>query len=279
MVGILNRQRIGTVGLLFGLYLAPAVTIGAECARARNPGDVFKDCSVCPEMVVIPSGRFRMGGQAEGGLSWESPAHEVRIDYRFAVGRFEVTFAEWDACVSDGGCKGYLPDDRGWDRGNLPVIDVSWLDAKNYVNWLSRKTDQKYRLLSEAEWEYAARAGAITRYSWGKAIGTGNANCSGCGGKWDDTKPDQVGHFRPNEFGLYDMHGNVWEWVEDCWHDNYEGAPVNGSPWVSGGACRQRVMRGGAWVSGPRNHSAAARSWDGDDFRLMVNGFRVARSQ
>ena len=237
----------------------------------RRPGDSFKDCADCPEMVVVPSGAFRMGDLQGGGDSDEKPVHDVRIGYSFAVGKFEVTFAEWDACVSAGGCGGYRPADQGWGRGRRPVMTVSWDDAQAYVSWLSAKTGQSYRLLSEAEWEYVARAGTGTKYSWGNQFDSAKAN-----NNRSTTRP--VGSYEPNGFGLYDVHGNVWEWVEDCWHDSYQGAPTNGSAWTSGGDCSRRVLRGGAWYFNPWNLRAANRNWDGTGDRYGNLGFRLART-
>ncbi len=201
---------------------------------ARRPGDSFQDCADCPELVVIPSGSFRMGDLQGGGKADEKPVHDVRIGYSFAVGKFEVTFAEWDACVSAGGC-GYRPNDRGWGRGRHPVMHVSWDDAQTYISWLSAKSGQSYRLLSESEWEYVARAGTGTNYSWGNQFDGAKASMNG-----QSTKP--VGSYEPNGFGLYDMHGNVWEWVADCKHYSYQGAPTDGSAWTSGGKCSSRVL-------------------------------------
>ena len=135
-----------------------------------------------------------------------------------------------------------------WGRGNRPAIDVSWHEAQAYVAWLSEKTGKRCRLLSESEWEYAARAGAATRYSWGDGIGRNRANCSGCGSRWDDRQTAPVGSFAANGFGLHDMHGNVWEWVADCWNGSYAGAPSDGSARESGN-CSRRVLRGGAWYN------------------------------
>ena len=143
------------------------------------------------------------------------------------------------------GAKGIVPD-RGWGRGNRPVINVSWKDAQSYVRWLSQRTGHRYSLPSESEWEYVARAGTDTRYSWGDEIGRNRANCDGCGSRWDDEQTAPVGSFSPNAWGVHDMHGNVWEWVEDCWNDSYVGAPSDGSAWESG-ECGYRVLRGGSW--------------------------------
>ena len=195
-----------------------------------RPGQTFKDCDVCPEMVVVPAGAFRMGDLNGGGTDDEKPVHAVTMPQPFAMGVYEVTFAEWDACVSGGGCNGYRPHDLGWGRGKRPVIHMNWKDAKAYVAWLSRETGERYRLLSESEWEYAARAGTTTKYHWGNSFDNSRANISRpsmitgtFGASGDKTVP--VGGYAPNEFGLHDVHGNVSEWVEDCWHGSYEGAP------------------------------------------------------
>ena len=241
-------------------------------------GGKFMVCAECPEMVVVPSGSFMMGSHSGEGFDDERPRHRVRIDYRFAVGVYEVTFAEWDACANAGGCGGYVPDDSGWGRGNRPVINVSWDDAQSYVRWLSRRTDKTYRLLSEAEWEYVARAGTTTRYHWGDEIGHNRANCDGCGSRWDDEKTAPAGSFWANAWGLHDVHGNVWEWVEDCWNNSYTGAPADGSAW-EGGDCAKRVLRGGSWYYVDPGILRAAyrfRSYTGG--RLHNVGFRIART-
>lgn len=249
----------------------------------RRPGDSFKDCADCPEMVVVPSGSFTMGDLQGGGFYYdEIPAHDVRIDYGFAIGKFEVTFAQWDACVAGDGCDGYRPKDLGLGRGRHPVIYISWDDAKAYVNWLSRKTGKDYRLLSEAEWECMARAGTKTEFHTGDQITPDQANYVKDGstvGGIVRNKMVAVGSFHPNPFGLYDVHGNVWEWVEDCWHNNYQDAPANGSPWAKGGDCSRRVMRGGSWdASWAANLRAANRfKWE-TGARNYDFGFRVART-
>ena len=243
-----------------------------------SPGERFRDCPECPEMVVIPAGRFRMG--CVSGLncqSYEKPVHEVRIAAPFAMGRYEVTFAEWDACVSDGGCGGHRPGDQGWGRGNRPAINVSWEDARRYVAWLSRETGEVYRLPSEAEWEYAARAGTATQFSWGNEVGRNRANCGDefCGDQWRRTAP--VGTFAPNGFELFDMHGNVEEWLEDCFNLSYAGAPTDGSAWLRG-KCDYRVVRGGSWgIYGTLRLRAAYRGGVLSG-RYNYNGFRVART-
>jgi formylglycine-generating enzyme required for sulfatase activity len=199
----------------------------------------------------------------------------VTIAKPFAVSKTEVTFAEWDACAAAGAC--VQASDSTWGRGNMPVINVNWDDVKNYIAWLKRMTGKEYRLLSEAEWEYAARAGTTTAYSWGDEIGKGNADCDGCGGQWDK-KLAPVGSFKPNAFGLYDMHGNVFEWVEDPWHNSYEDAPVDGSPWLQGGDASSRVVRGGPWNGGPQILRSANRVRNTSDNRGGNLGFRVART-
>ena len=215
--------------------------------------------------------------EEEGRDDDEGPLHEVRIDYPLAVGAYAVTFDEWDACVSDGGCGGYRPRDEGWGRGTRPVINVSWDDAQLYVKWLSWKTGKGYRLLSESEWEYVARAGTRTRYWWGDEIGRNRANCDRCGSRWNNKQTAPVGSFSANAFGLYDVHGNVWEWVEDCGNDSYDGAPEDGSAWVSED-CIQRVLRGGSWFNRPRNLRSAFRFGNATGDRYGYAGFRVART-
>ena len=231
-----------------------------------------------PAMVVIPAGRFRMGCLSDDGdcRSSEKPVREVVIA-SFALSKHEVTFAQWDACVSGGGCGGYRPSDRGWGRADRPVMNVSWEDAQSYVSWLSRDTGEAYRLPTEAEWEYAARAGTTTKYSWGNEIGENRANCEGCASRWDASETAPVGSFPPNAWGLHDMHGNVYEWVQDCWNGSYAGAPVDGSAWLSG-TCSGRVVRGGSWDYDPRNLRAASRNRLTTGFRIVSSGFRVART-
>ena len=258
--------------------------------QAMKPGRVFRDCEDCPEMVVVPAGSFTMGSPAseEGrGGDNESPQHRVRISQAFAVGKYEVTFAEWEACVDGGGCNGHFPDDKGWGRGRRPAIHVSWDDAQAYVSWLSRKTGKQYRLLSESEWEYAARAGTTGPFHFGETISTAQANYNGNytygpgrkGVFRQKTVP--VGSFPGNAFGLHDMHGNVWEWVEDCWHDSYDsywGAPSDGSAWTTGGDCSRRVLRGGSWILRPGGLRSAYRIRNSSGTRYYSLGFRVSRT-
>ncbi|MBM3524418.1 MAG: formylglycine-generating enzyme family protein, partial [Alphaproteobacteria bacterium] len=240
-------------------------------------GCVFRDRAadgsaglVLPEMVVVPAGQFMMGSESSGSKE-ERQAHPVTFARPFAVGRYAVTFDEWDAFVAAGGSK-HRPGDRGWGRGRRPVINVSWDDAKSYVAWLSQVTGKQYRLLSEAEWEYAARGGSDE-----EVHGKGNANCNGCGSKWDNKQTAPVGSFKPNAYGLFEMLGNVWEWTEDAWHDSYKGAPNDGRAWVEEKAL-SRVRRGGSWGYNPGNVRSAIRSRLDPEFRNSVVGFRVART-
>ena len=215
----------------------------------------FRDCPECPEMVVVSGGRYMMGSpEDEAGRGGdEGPRYRVTIPRPFAVGKYEVTFAEWDACVTAGGCGGYRPRDEGWGRGRRPVINVNWGDATSYVEWLSQKTGKGYRLLTESEWEYVARAGTAGPFHFGSTISTDQGNYDGnytygSGRKGVlRGKTVGVGSFPANGFGLHDVHGNVWEWVEDCWHGDYSGAPADGSTWTTGENCGERVLRGGSW--------------------------------
>ena len=241
---------------------------------------------IFPKMVVVPAGTFNMGANVSEEFSTddERPVHQVTISEPFAVGKYEVTFSEWDACVAAGGCGGYRPNDRGWGRGNRPVINVSWEDANAFVRWLSSETGKQYRLLSESEWEYVARAGTTGPFHFGSTISTDQANYNGdytYGNGREGVyrkKTVPVGSFPSNKFGLHDVHGNVWEWVEDCWHSDYRGAPTDGSAWTSGGDCDRRVLRGGSWNSVPGYLRAAVRFRNGTGDRDNNDGFRVART-
>jgi formylglycine-generating enzyme required for sulfatase activity len=228
-------------------------------------------------MIVVPAGKFIMGSPENefGRIASEGPQHEVTIAKPFAVSKFEATFEEWDACAAAAGCPRIA--DR-WGREQMPVIDVTWDEATAYVGWLSHLTGKEYRLLTEAEWEYVARAGTQTRYSWGDDPGKGNANCNGCGSQWDREQTAPVGSFKPNAFGLYDMHGNVWEWVEDSWHDNYDGAPLDGSAWLQGADPSLRAVRGGSWGIVPRDLRAASRYRVPACSPGYILGFRVKRT-
>ena len=200
--------------------------------------------------------------------------------------KYPVTFEDYDRYAENWGLLKTLlirklnpghSYDQGWGRGRRPVINVNWHEAKAYAAWLSKQTGKRYRLPSESEWEYAARAGTETVYSWGNEIGVNRANSFKSGSKWSGKQTSPVGSFAPNGFGLYDMHGNVWEWVEDCWHDNYEGAPSDGSVWTSGGDSSRAVVRGGSWNSYPRDLRSAYRGGAAPSYRADNNGFRLVQ--
>ena len=252
-----------------------------------KPGQSFKECAQdCPEMVVVPSGDFTMGASSQELLGADAvllaralysnaePVHRVAILRPIAISKFLITFADWDACVSVGGCP--WTSDNAMGRLRKPVVNVSWTEARQYANWLSNMTGHNYRLLSEAEWEYVARAGTQTFFYWGNEIGKGNANCVGCGSKWDGRETSPVGSFKPNKFGLYDMLGNVVQWTEDCYQDNYLGAPADGSPQLAGD-CNFRVLRGGSWSHPPDTLRSSFRDKNFVDKRSDRVGFRVAR--
>jgi formylglycine-generating enzyme required for sulfatase activity len=266
------------------LFLLPLIALGSlsiyhnEASRlARPAGHSFVECAKdCPEMVVVPTGTFIMGSPISepGRRENEGPQQKItiRIGGRFAVSKFQVTFSEWDACAADGACP--VVADDGFGRGNRPVINVSWDDARQYAAWLSRKTTRRYRLLTEAEFEYAARAGTSTAYPWGATIGEGNANCEGCGNHLARAETMPVGSFKPNGFGLFDMQGNVFQWVEDCYVDTLEGMPPDGAARLSGD-CSHRVARGGSWASTPDFLRSASRVGIPTAYHFTNVGFRV----
>ena len=245
----------------------------AEEAAAREAAILEAVLANLPDMVVIPAGTYRMGCVSGRQCNtYERPVHEVRVP-SFALSRHEVTFARWDVCVEYGPCG--WSGDEGWGRGDRPVIYVSWHEAQDYASWLSSVTGESYRLPSEAEWEYAARAGTETAYFWGSRIGSGNANTNT--GRFNVRGTTRVGAFSPNAFGLYDMVGNIREWVQDCWNTTYNGAPIDGSPWEDGD-CTIRGARGGTWGSGAESSRIAARSaWEPDRQENYL-GFRLAKT-
>ncbi|MEK8017948.1 MAG: formylglycine-generating enzyme family protein, partial [Candidatus Parabeggiatoa sp.] len=244
----------------------------ADTKPSAKPDKVFrdplKDGGEGPEMIIIPAGRFRMGDiQGTGGAD-EKPVHQVSVK-SFAMGRYPITFAEYDRfCEADNRKK---PNDEGWGRDNRPVINLSWDDAVAYLNWLTAQTGKPYRLPSEAEWEYAARAGTDTDYWWGNEIGQNRANCRKSGSEWSGTSP--VGSFDPNPFALYDTVGNVWEWCADPWHENYEKAPTDGRIWKKL-IENQRLLRGGSFLNDPGNCRAAYRNGNSSDGHGRSGGFR-----
>ena len=256
-----QKPKPGLISRWLGSQAEPEEASRASGKRklGLKPGKSFRDFDAGPEMVVVPGGTFMMG--SEDGVGGDYQRHKVTISQAFAVGKYPVTFDEWDAAVAAGGVS-HKPGDRGWGRGRRPVIDVSWDDAKAYIKWLSGKTGQPYRLLSEAEWEYACRNESdLGRHAW---------YSSNAGG---ETHP--VGEKAANGFGLHDMHGNVWEWCEDPWNGNYNGAPDDGSAWTTGGS-GGRVLRGGSWNDSPRDLRAACRSYYYPQGRCGAFGFRVA---
>jgi len=240
--------------LLLAGCLSTAVSARPR-AEADSSGEAavsFRDCAECPEMVAIPAGSFVLDESAT--------QRKITVSRAFAAGRFEVTFDEWEACVVGGGCGAYRPTDEGWGRGRRPAMNISWDDAQQYLQWLSQKTGKTYRLLTEAEWEYAARAGISPAYPRGKAAGSASANCDECGSQWRNTQTMPVGSLKPNAFGLYDMHGNVWEWVEGCF----------------GCDCDMHILRGAALGSGAEVTRTARRLRTSTSDRNGNAGFRVA---
>ena len=282
---LLSTAVLGGGGYYWKSSVHQSKPVEEESLVGQAP-TVVSPASVVPEpdMVDIPAGTFTMGcvesrDVVEGMdkcYDSEKPAHEVTLN-AFKMAKTEVTFDQWDACEKAKACP--HAEDQGWGRGNRPVINVSWDDiTQKYIPWLSQETGKHYRLPTEAEWEYAARGGADTAYPWGNAIGKGNANCdnSSCGDKFEYTAP--VGSFAANGYGLNDMNGNVWEWVEDSWHSDYKGAPADGSAWESGGSA-SGVLRGGSWYGGAQDVRSANRSDGTPDNRYYGIGFRLASGQ
>lgn len=231
-----------------------------------------KDCPACPTLVALPGGSFTMGSNSSDPS--EKPAHHVSVGAPFAIGKYEVTVEQWDACVTANACPRIA---NGAERAkNTPVRDVSWDDTQQYLKWLSQTTGKTYRLPTEAEWEYAARGGTSTPYWWGEKMRPGTANCKVCGEPWTQDTPAAVGSFAANPFGLHDMNGSVWEWVSDCWHNSYKGAPSDGRSWDTPN-CRDRVIRGGSWREDASYMLSTTRFKYGASVRYSQNGFRVAR--
>lgn len=283
----------GSLNKLRAIVFSIAVPIGFHASAQELPetGSEFKDCPKCPAMVVVPAGKFTMGSPpTELGRAYdEGIVRTVTIVKPFAVGKFEITFDDWDECVREKQCVAVA--DPGWGRGRRPVINVSWVQAVRYTKWLSQKTGKKYRLLTEAEWEYTARAGAEASPLFGIApdrvceyanlyditakekhdLGWGNLPC-------DDgyVESAPVGSFKPNGFGLHDMLGNVWEWTEDCLNSSWFGAPVDGSAWERGD-CTQRAYRGGSWIDHEPRYLRSIHRYRFFGARYNDLGFRVAR--
>jgi formylglycine-generating enzyme required for sulfatase activity len=220
-------------------------------------------------MIFIKGGKFNMGGNDD---PVEKPVHVVSVG-SFWIAKTPVTVKEWRACVAAKACGNLAKGDDDW-----PVSNLSWNDATQFTAWLSQRSGKQYRLPTEAEWEYAARAGTSTKYWWGNSIGSGMADCKGCGGAYDAQHPMKVASFRANDFGLFDMVGGVAEWVSDCWHRDYRGAPDDGSSWDMPG-CTDRVLRGGSWRDGPNELRVSDREYYEAVIRYPTHGFRVARPE
>lgn len=275
---IIARSTPGGGGRRLGpgfTYFAGPAGVASQNAGGNGPpvGEVFRDCPQCPRMAVLPAGSFMMGSpeDEEGREAWEGPRHVVSIGAPFAVGVTEVTFDEYDACAAEGACA--TLGDGGWGRGRRPVIGASWLDAQRYVGWLSQKTGQKYFLPSEAEWEYAARAGSDTPWNTGSAIIASDANILG-----QFNRPGPVASYPANGFGLHDMHGNVSEWTQDCMEMGYLGAPSDGSAVGAADCGEAAVMRGGSFESSPVETRSAARAPVSRGLVSASVGFRVVRA-
>ncbi len=256
-------------------YNAPVSKPAPAPGTTPKPVQVFRDTlsdgTRGPEMVVIPAGNFTMGSPKNEKGRYNERQHQVHIKQAFAMGKYEVAFEEYDRFVEATGRA--TPSDEDWGRGQRPVINVDWHAAVAYAEWLSQETGQSYRLPTEAEWEYAARAGTQTAYWWGNQIGRNKANCDGCGSRWDGKQTAPVGRFQANPFGLYDVHGNVWEWTCSEWGEVYEGQEKR---------CHHtsalRAIRGGSWNFGPRRVRSALRDRLERSSRLDFLGFRLARS-
>ena len=264
--------RLVTAALLATFVSKQHTTVEAGMPNSK-PGTLFQDCAVCPEMIVIPAGSFMMG--SDHRHKFERPSHKVTITRPFALGIYEVTFDEWQACFIEGGCA-HVPDDHNWGKGRRPVMNITWFETQKYLEWLSKKTGHKYRLPTEAEWEFAARAGTTTEFWWGNQVGENLANCRDCKSQWSKKGSAPVGSFKPNPFGLYDIHGNEWEWLQDCWNPSHIGAPTDGSARLNGN-CQLRVIRSGSWYYFSKNMRSAWRFKNDARVKSYGIGMRVVR--
>ena len=284
VVGYMTADRLrppAAAPSIGGIGAAPAAGLSPNASPAQRPqvaalttdlpSGVFQDCPNCPQMVTLPAGSFTMGA-ADGDPS-EGPAHAVTIDYSLAVGRFEVTVAEWQACAADGACSNQ--PDGVQEPAAAAMRNVSWGDAQQFVGWLRQLTGKPYRLLSEAEWEYAARGGTSSAFWWGDQAGSARADCKDCGGEWDRKQPGAIGRFDPNPFGLHDMNGGVAEWTADCWFDDYRGAAEKAQA-RDRKNCQQRVLRGGSWKQEAEHLRSTARHYYDALVPYSGNGLRVA---
>ena len=245
----------------------------AQKAVAHPPtaGEI-RDCASCPIMIAVPTGSFAMGSNTDDPS--EKPVHHVSIGAPFAIGKYPVTVEQWNACVAANACQKLTPESNS--NKAAPARDLSWDDAQQYVKWLAKTTGKPYRLPTEAEWEYADRAGTTTAYWWGEQMRKGTANCKDCGDPWHKEGPENVGTFAANPLGLHDMNGGVWEWTADCWHNNYQGAPLDGHVWDTPG-CEMRVIRGGSWREGGDYMLSATRFKYSAGVRQSQDGFRVVK--
>jgi formylglycine-generating enzyme required for sulfatase activity len=264
-----------------GHHLIIAAVVMASMSMSESAGQTpssipepFQDCPDCPVMVPLPAGRFVMG--ADDQRDTYGPGHDRAMPIPFAIASTETTFDQYEACVIAGACRGDKSD-HGWGRRRQPIINVPWQDAVDYADWLSQKTGMLYRLPTEAEWEYAARAGTVTRYSWGDAVGEGRANCRRCSTKWSGKGTAPVAQFLPNAFGLFDMNGNVSEWVADCWRVRHTIGGEFPDTDADGSACSARVTRSGDWYYVPIFSTSAARKSNGPGLWRYTIGFRVVR--
>ena len=252
----------------------PAAPSPAQPLPSAPPSTVraeFRDCPTCPVMLPVPPGSFAMGSSGDAS---ERPVHRVVIA-PFALSKLLVTVEEWSGCVADGGCA-YKPPAQA--TTGKPVTNLSWDDAAQYVQWLRKVTGKPYRLPTEAEWEYAARAGTTTRYSWGDQVIPGRADCNGCGGQHDARSPQVMTGLPANPWGFFAMGGSAAEWVADCWRPTYQNAPVDGSAWTAPG-CDRRVLRGGSWMNPPSDITVSSRNFYDAGVRYIANGMRVALDQ
>ncbi|MFM0212588.1 SUMF1/EgtB/PvdO family nonheme iron enzyme [Paraburkholderia sediminicola] len=251
----------------------PSTPVVAQKPTTHPPSaGESRDCATCPIMIALPAGAFSMGSNTDDPS--EKPVHHVTIGAPFAIGKYEVTVEQWNACAAANACQKLTPESNV-NKG-APARDLSWDDAQQYVRWLSKATGKPYRLPTEAEWEYADRGGTTTAYWWGDQMRKGNANCKDCGDPWHKEGPETAGSFAPNPVGLYDMNGSVWEWVADCWHNSYQGAPADGRVWDSP-SCDMRVIRGGSWREGGNYMLSATRFKYSASVRQSQDGFRVVK--
>ena len=252
---------------------APAAPLAAQKPATHPPAaGEQRDCAACPIMIAVSAGSFAMGSNTDDPS--EKPVHHVSIATPFAIGKYEVTVEQWNACVAASACQKLTPESN--TSKTAPARDISWDDAQQYAKWLSKITGKPYRLPTEAEWEYADRGGTTTAYWWGDQMRKGNANCKDCGDPWHKEGPESVGSFAPNPLGLYDMNGSVWEWTADCWHNSYQGAPVDGHSWDSPG-CDMRVIRGGSWRENGSYMLSATRFKYSAGVRQSQDGLRVVK--